>query len=48
MTTPLTEYENLTAEELKWADHCFDIGDQRALAELRKLSASRAKGKNKP
>ena len=38
---PLTEYRNLTAEELVWADHCAETGNSAGLRECQRLSASR-------
>lgn len=37
----LPEYKNLTALELRMADHYADIGDAAALRNFQKLSASR-------
>ena len=39
MTMP--EYENLTKDELKLADHYFESGNFQDLAKLQKLSAKR-------
>jgi hypothetical protein len=46
MTKPLPEYENLTSEELEWADHCHDTCNALELKRLRELSASRANDKS--
>lgn len=37
----MNAYKNLTPDELKWADHCFESGNTEALAKLQELSASR-------
>ena len=38
---PLSEYENLTEDELVWADHYAETGNTAGLNQYRKLSASR-------
>lgn len=38
----MKEYENLTEDEMVWADHCFESGNFEALAKLQELSAERA------
>ena len=34
-------YKNLTPDELEWADHYFESGNDTGLAKLRELSQSR-------
>lgn len=41
----MPEYENLTKDELEFADHYFESGNFNALAKLQKISAERG---NKP
>ena len=38
----MKEYENLTEDELEWADHCFESGNFDGLAKMQKVSAERA------
>lgn len=38
----MPEYENLTKEELEFADHYFESGNFEGLAKMQKLSAERA------
>lgn len=39
--TPQPGYENLTAEELVWADHAAEVGDSHGLRLWREKSKSR-------
>ena len=41
----LPEYQNLTQDELEWADHLAETGNFSGLRRMQELSASRGNGR---